>query len=122
MYRFFKEPVLDSLFSSVGCTLAMIWAPVYGGVFRFASALAIAKFRGHITLMRKGDVQCPDCREGFRRIELASMRGEPGEYRCAICDARLEKMSGITYVAYRLTVPPESALVDRALRCDGTSG
>jgi transposase-like protein len=63
--------------------------------------------------MRKGDVQCPRCSAGFRRIELVSMRGEPDEYRCPVCDARLEKMSGNTYVAYRLTVPPESALSAR---------
>ena len=74
--------------------------------------VAIAGFQGHITPMRKGDVQCPHCRAGFLRIELASMRGEPGEYRCPTCDARLEKMSGITYVAYRLTVPPERAITD----------
>ena len=62
-----------------------------------------------------GSRQCACCRP--RRIELASMRGEPGEYRCPVCDSRLEKMSGITYVAYRLTVP-ESALVNasQALR------
>ena len=62
--------------------------------------------------MLKGDIQCPRCNAGFRRIELASMRGEPGEYRCPVCDSRLEKMNGITYVAYRLTVLPERAITD----------
>ena len=82
------------------------------GFFVWVGHLAIARFQGHIVPMRKGDVQCPHCSAGFRRIELASMRGEPGEYRCPVCNSRLEKMSGITYVAYRLTVPPERAITD----------
>ena len=56
--------------------------------------------------MKKDDVSCPDCRAGFRRIELSSRRGERGEYRCPICDALLEVFDGSTEVAYRLTVQP----------------
>jgi ssDNA-binding Zn-finger/Zn-ribbon topoisomerase 1 len=57
--------------------------------------------------MKKSDVTCPDCSAGFRRIELSSQEGEPGEYRCPICDELLEVFDGSTEVAYRLTVAPE---------------
>ena len=30
--------------------------------------------------MKKDDITCPDCRAGFRRIELSSRRGARGEY------------------------------------------
>jgi hypothetical protein len=35
------------------------------------------------------------------------MKGQSGEYRCLTCDSLLEKFTGQTYVAYRLTVQPE---------------
>jgi hypothetical protein len=56
--------------------------------------------------MRKGEVECPSCRAWYRRIEIASMKGEPGEYACLLCGQPLERFSGETYVAYRLTVQP----------------
>jgi predicted Zn finger-like uncharacterized protein len=56
--------------------------------------------------MRKGDVQCPECEAGYRRIEVSSMKGQPGEYRCLTCNHLLETFTGETYVAYRLTVQP----------------
>jgi predicted Zn finger-like uncharacterized protein len=57
--------------------------------------------------MRKSDVQCPKCWAWFRRIEVDSMEGQPGEYRCLTCGHPLETLTRQTYVAYRLTVPPE---------------
>jgi len=54
--------------------------------------------------MRKGEVECPSCGAWYRRIEIASMKGEPGEYACLLCGQPLERFSGETYVAYRLTV------------------
>ena len=58
--------------------------------------------------MRKGDVQCPQCGAGYRRIEVNSMKGQSGEYRCLTCNQLLETFtSGEPYVAYRLTVQPE---------------
>jgi predicted Zn finger-like uncharacterized protein len=56
--------------------------------------------------MRKGDIQCPVCEAGYRRIEVSSMKGRPGEYRCLTCNHLLETFTGETYVAYRLTVQP----------------
>src|SRR5205085_503374 len=35
--------------------------------------------------MRKGDVICPECGAGFRRIELGSRRRTVGEFRCPRC-------------------------------------
>jgi predicted Zn finger-like uncharacterized protein len=57
--------------------------------------------------MRKSDVQCPECAAGYRRIEVESMKGQPGEYRCLTCGHPLETLTGQTCVAYRLTVQPE---------------
>ena len=57
--------------------------------------------------MRKGDVICPQCGAGFRRIELKSRRGTAGEFHCPLCDAVLEVLDGSHEVAYRLTVAPE---------------
>jgi predicted Zn finger-like uncharacterized protein len=56
--------------------------------------------------MKKGDVTCPECGAGFRRIELLSRPGNEGEYRCAACGHLLEKLPGDRFVAYRLTVQP----------------
>ena len=57
--------------------------------------------------MRKGDATCAECRAGFRRIELDSRKGRPGEFRCPICSSVLEVSDGSTEIAYRLTVAPE---------------
>jgi len=57
--------------------------------------------------MRRGDVICPQCKAGFRRIELASRPGVAGEYRCPLCHYVLEVFDGTTDIAYRLTVAPE---------------
>jgi hypothetical protein len=56
--------------------------------------------------MRKGEVECPSCGAWYRRIEIASMKGEPSEYACLLCGRPLERFSGETYVAYGLTVQP----------------
>ena len=61
----------------------------------------------HIPAMRKSDVQCPGCSAGYRRIEISSIQGPSGEYRCLTCDHLLETFAGETYVAYRLTVQRE---------------
>jgi transposase-like protein len=59
--------------------------------------------------MRKGDVTCPECSAGYRRIELFSILGKPGQYRCIVCSRVLEAFDGSTEVAYRLTVQPTLA-------------
>jgi DNA-directed RNA polymerase subunit RPC12/RpoP len=74
--------------------------------------LAYVEFQLHIAAMRKGDVQCPECGAGYRRIEVISMKGQAGEYRCLTCGHRLEEFSGQTYVAYRLTVQPAKVFRD----------
>ena len=56
--------------------------------------------------MEKGDLTCPKCGAGFRRIALSSLGGERGEFRCSICDEVLEVFDGSRAVAYRLTVAP----------------
>jgi transposase-like protein len=56
--------------------------------------------------MIKGDVTCPECGAGFRRIELLSRQGSKGEIRCPTCDGILEVLDGSRLVAYRLTVQP----------------
>jgi len=57
--------------------------------------------------MRRGDVICPQCNSGFRRIELASRTGTAGEFRCPLCQLVLEVFDGSTQIAYRVTVAPE---------------
>jgi hypothetical protein len=61
----------------------------------------------HNRLMRKGDIICPECKAGIRRIELNSRRGHAGEFRCPLCDRVLETSDGSTDIVYRLTVAPE---------------
>jgi rubredoxin len=56
--------------------------------------------------MKKDDVTCPECGAGFRRIELSSEKGEPGEYRCPVCDTSLETFNGDNSITYRLTIQP----------------
>ena len=60
--------------------------------------------------MKKTDIQCPDCAAGYRRIELVSTRGQPGVFRCQVCNRVLEVFDGSTEIAYRLTVVPEMML------------
>lgn len=55
--------------------------------------------------MLKADVICPKCNTGLQRIELSSLRGTKGEYRCPICEQVLEVFDGSKKVAYRVTVP-----------------
>jgi hypothetical protein len=57
--------------------------------------------------MRKGDVICPACKAGLRRIELLSQHGSGGDIHCPLCDELLEHLDGSTEVIYRITVPPE---------------
>ena len=57
--------------------------------------------------MRKSDVTCPNCKAGYRRIELASIPGTRGEYRCLTCDHLLEIFDGSREVVLRLTVQPK---------------
>jgi predicted Zn finger-like uncharacterized protein len=56
--------------------------------------------------MRKSDVTCPECRAGYRRIELATRPGKQGEFRCLVCDHVIELFDGSREVALRLTVQP----------------
>ncbi|GAC1344065.1 MAG: hypothetical protein NVSMB20_19770 [Bradyrhizobium sp.] len=57
--------------------------------------------------MKKGDITCPECNAGYRRIELSTRTGTRGEYRCLLCNHVLEVFDGATEVAIRLTVQPE---------------
>ena len=57
--------------------------------------------------MKKDDVIRPECRAGFRRIELVSRQGTAGEFRCPLCRHVLEVSDRSTDIAYRLTVAPE---------------
>ena len=61
----------------------------------------------HKRMMIKSDRICPDCKAGFRRIELQSRKGAPREFRCPVCEALLERSDGSTEIAYRLTITPE---------------
>jgi transposase-like protein len=62
--------------------------------------------------MRKSDIICPECKAGYRRIELATPKGTKGEYRCLLCDHVLEVFDGTREVAIRLTVQPEKTVGD----------
>jgi transposase-like protein len=57
--------------------------------------------------MKKSDLTCPECKAGYRRIELTSKRGAKGEFHCLVCNRVLEVFDGSTDVAIRLTVQPE---------------
>jgi len=61
--------------------------------------------------MMQTDVTCPNCFAGYRRIQLYSRAGRPGEYRCRVCDCLLEVFDDSVEVAYRLTVHPVPARV-----------
>jgi len=56
--------------------------------------------------MRKGDVTCPDCSAGYRRIELETLKGTAGHCKCLVCGYLLEVFDGSREIAYRLTVQP----------------
>jgi predicted Zn finger-like uncharacterized protein len=56
--------------------------------------------------MKKSDVTCPNCNAGYRRIELDSIAGPKGEFRCLICNHLLEVFDGTHDIALRLTVQP----------------
>jgi hypothetical protein len=58
----------------------------------------------------KSDVQCPRCSAGYRRIELASRKSEPGSHSCALCEQLLEDFDGASEIVYRLTVVPTKSL------------
>jgi hypothetical protein len=55
-------------------------------------------------VMQKGDLICPKCGAGFRRITLSFLEGERGEFRCTIRDRVLEVFDDSGAVACRLTV------------------
>ena len=80
---------------------------------RFQLAVSRRSCRGtvnsvpHNWIMRKGDIICPECKAGIRRIELSSQQGHAGEFRCPLCDCILEVSDGSTAILYRLTVAPE---------------
>jgi predicted Zn finger-like uncharacterized protein len=61
---------------------------------------------GYTPHMQKGDASCPECGAGFRRIELTSISGEAGEFRCSVCDHLIEAWEGGPEIVYRLTVQP----------------
>jgi len=63
--------------------------------------------------MKKGDVTCPDCSAGYRRIELESRKGRAGHYKCLVCERVLETFDGATEIAYRLTVQPSDLRPER---------
>jgi hypothetical protein len=56
--------------------------------------------------MKMTDITCPHCGAGFRRLELWSLLGWKGEYRCPVCDTALEIFDGNKLIDYRLTVQP----------------
>jgi len=53
--------------------------------------------------MWKSDVICPECGAGYRRIALASRKGNKGEFRCLTCKQVLEVFDGSFEVVLRLT-------------------
>ena len=55
--------------------------------------------------MRKSDVMCPAC----HGIELTSVKGPSGNFRCPVCSHAIETLDGSKLVAYRLTVAPVTA-------------
>jgi hypothetical protein len=57
--------------------------------------------------MKKSDIICPECRAGYRRIELVSKPGPKGKFRCLLCNHLIEVFDGSTEIAIRLTVQPE---------------
>jgi hypothetical protein len=96
--------------ASADCTaLGTPRETVAGSTFVQVGGHRLGRFMNgrHNTGMKKGDVICPECNAGFRRIELASRHGSVGEFHCPLCDHVLEVFDGSTEIAYRLTVAPE---------------
>jgi transposase-like protein len=62
--------------------------------------------------MRSSDIICPQCKAGYRRIEVASGNRTKGEYRCLLCNCVLEVFDGKSEVAISLTVQPAKTLND----------
>jgi predicted Zn finger-like uncharacterized protein len=58
--------------------------------------------------MSKGDVICPTCKAGFRRIELVSRNGSAGDVRCPLCSQAIEVLNGSSEVVDRVTIAPEN--------------
>jgi transposase-like protein len=63
--------------------------------------------RGLVVTGHETDIICPQCKAGYRRIEVASGNGTTGEFRCRICEHILEVFDGSAEVAIRLTVQPQ---------------
>jgi hypothetical protein len=61
--------------------------------------------------MMQTDVTCLNCFAGYRRIQLYSRAGRPGEYRCLVCDQLLEVFDGSVEVAYRSRYTPCQPMV-----------
>jgi predicted Zn finger-like uncharacterized protein len=57
--------------------------------------------------MWKSEIICPECGAGYRRIEIASVKGAKGEYRCLTCGQVLAVFDGSFEVLIRLTTPPQ---------------
>jgi hypothetical protein len=72
-----------------------------------SACLGTVNEAAHNRTMRKGDIICPECKAGIRRLELSSRTGQAGEFRCPLCDCVLEVSDGSTEIVYRLTVAPE---------------
>ena len=72
-----------------------------------AAVLELQPWDASLPPMKKSDIVCPECNAGYRRIELVSIGGPKGEYRCLLCNHLLEVFDGSTEVAIRLTVQPE---------------
>jgi hypothetical protein len=88
---------------SVGTEKKPLFVPPNVETAPFKSGLPWARFAD----MRKSDLTCPECKAGYRRIELTSKTGAVGEFRCLVCNHVLEVFDGSTEVAIRLTVQPE---------------
>ncbi|TWB86884.1 hypothetical protein FBZ93_12510 [Bradyrhizobium macuxiense] len=66
--------------------------------------------------MRLSDVTCSECGAGFRRLELWSLAGQKGEYRCPACNSSVEVFDGTKLIAYRLTIEPSVRSIVKAMR------
>jgi hypothetical protein len=71
--------------------------------------------------MLRGDVECVWCGAWYRRIEVASIKGKPGEYSCLLCNQPLESFSGETLIVYRLDIE-RSTTLKRSRAKPGLSG
>jgi transposase-like protein len=46
--------------------------------------------------MRKSDITCPECKAGYRRIDLISKKAAKSAFRCLWCNHLLEVFDGST--------------------------